>query len=938
MNLFKIFLQNSFQLITIASFLLLPTFLYSVDFDDLKDSHTTLYGSEKDSKYRFDALFIEWENWPRPNATHNYFHFFWFASTTDYPKYRKNQILPFYYSIESKVDKREFTSILLLYQKSVEKDGKDFSFWAPILPLYYTSRRATNHHSNYFWLVDTNKNLETNSIDQFWFVPIFFWKENDYFHLAPFRYFKKDKYSIWFPVFFHFGETEKESESGKNFGIPYYHSWSKEKDTLWIANYFSTEIKNTEYYSKTFIPFYHNWNSKESNGTVVFPLYLDINILDKESNSLDNYSANILGLATESSKGLLSPDISIDIGSVSDYYYLDTDISWLYYAFKISNRTSTKIISDLVFQDSGSKSLTINASNNNSTKSTGTLPKLHKKPSFTRENSFSFFGVNLLFGTIGYESADTKRHMRVLPLAWFTYDTVSDDKIYAGPLPLPFVWYTADDIQYRIIFPIYGYQNSEDAERLSYGLFLYLNEKIQNNNTQDTSVLWPFINWHSSDVKTGSRVLPFYWQRTIKEDSTLTNTSIIPPLLVYKNSTLRDETNSSSFYSPYYINTKSVSAYNNETIVDEFTMIPIIYFRDSSNNVYWENYFILFNRYEYSDSKAYFAFPLFLSSQSISTTISNKALEKNSFYSIPFSRSIKSEEGRIQESTVFFPIIPIYYNYTDKTTSHTNLFFFLDWKIENDTLTSLLLFPFYYSPKINPAQDDPLYFHIIPLYFSYNTNNTYEGFIAGLYLELTPNLNYQNFLYLYEYDQNKIANSTKLGFLLNSIRWESDSNRFDFSILYGAIEYEKKLESIDMNLLWLSYKNRDKYKQLNLVPLYYAKDTDHSKTRWFAPLLYYSNQDNTSYTEHSGLGLLYYRDRSYTSEPSLTSILLGTLYYKTVKPSERGYIGQGSLWGGLWEYNTEEDTDYSKFSILKFLFSRTATNGDVKYKILFLEF
>ena len=87
-------------------------------------------------------------------------------------------------------------------------------------------------------------------------------------------------------------------------------------------------------------------------------------------------------------------------------------------------------------------------------------PKLSRKKSVSREESLSFSGYSLLFGLLSYEAADTRRHFRLLPLSWFSWDKTSDDKVYVAPL---FLWYQTEVLEYFVFFPFYGKQKDEDA-------------------------------------------------------------------------------------------------------------------------------------------------------------------------------------------------------------------------------------------------------------------------------------------------------------------------------------------------------------------------------------------------------------------------------------------------------------------------------------------
>ncbi len=1265
--------------------------LWGVDYDDLEETRVKVYGSEKDKKYRLDGFFVEWENWPRENPTHNHFHFLWFANTTNYPKFKKNQIFPFFSTIESKVDPRSSKNYLLLYSSEIDRDGNESNFflpfyfsgkgkdnssylgifpffyssrmespsysnsnlifpgyyydrsyiektntiqslsispfhynatlsrnkqesktsWFPLIPIVYKSEEQEDRHTNYFWIFDTNRNLATDQLDRVWILPFFYWKQNSYlsifpiylnklsdkdntgewyalfpplynsyspnhsvfyflnyytskknlsstkdefttffpfylfgrnasgetshlipfifsykkeadktsetnflllfdlafdkneklerfwflpfyfykkneynyvfpfffqnsrkeegfkekeisssswfgflppiyisisshhstfylinfyrnttvhadkventtafvpifwnyqssqnesstivpfvyyknqeknqgihtnfltlldytvnqedeltrvwlfpfyfykknsyhyilpfyfanqvankdkeentwgpfyyfhetsrsrekllflyYHSAektkyadesvlnvfpffyswkkeknesvysikleesgflffpffyrtdhqgdgtfsnflgfvswsknkeeqltqmtvfPFRFYKKNQYSIWFPFSFQFGNTENNTVTGKRWGLGFYSSWSPEKENFWLLNYYSQIEPQRKLYSRTLFPFFHSWNAATSNGTIVFPIYLNADFQDEiEKDKFNNVNVNILGLTSQSSKGIFTPNVELDGGKISKYYYFDTDISWLYYAFRISSRTSTKLIEDLLPQKTPKEFL---AKNENTLRK----PTLESKRSFTREDSFNFFGMNLFFGVFGYEAADSKRHIRLLPLAWFTYDKEIEENIYAGPLPLPFVWYSSVDIKYRIIFPLYGYQQSEDAERQSYGLFLFLKENIRENNREETSVLWPFINWHDSDIKSGSRFLPFYWQRTLKEKGELSKSIFFPLLLSYLNSKKANSgetietwltpflfrfdkplnngkqirmfptiplfywtyTNTkfdeeTLFLSPFFIRWKIEDKLDKAKATSNFWLVPVIGFESESKENYWLNYFLLFNKYRSQNSDSLTIFPF-------------------------YHRKDDIENGElIQRSSFYFPLMPILK--TEKPIGKSN-------PIASETFIS----PLFLENSQSSEKGELYRERFLPIPF--------------LYSERDKKLesNFSSLLLIFQYQTNK----------------EKSSFRFLPIFQFSYLNEKPKKESDTLNWLFPLYWNSThrylgkpkswQYSKNLITPLYTNLVNNEREIR-FIPFLYFASEnENESFRNY----------------------------------------------------------------------------------------
>ena len=58
------------------------------------------------------------------------------------------------------------------------------------------------------------------------------------------------------------------------------------------------------------------------------------------------------------------------------------------------------------------------------------------------------------------------------------------------------------------------------------------------------------------------------------------------------------------------------------------------------------------------------------------------------------------------------------------------------------------------------------------------------------------------------------------------------------------------------------------------------------------------------------------------------------MLWNEVYKKERGFHSVGMLWDLLFDYETETETGYSKFSILKFLYKRVELNGEVSHRVM----
>ncbi len=778
----------------------------------------------------------------------------------------RRNIFPFYYSWSKKFKKTDgFLG---------NEDGYS------VFPLIYRNRTQDDIYTNILGFVSWTKNSSNELIQN---------------NIFPFRFYEKNVHSIWFPFSFQFGNTEDNSESGSKWGLGFYSSWSPEANQLWILNYYSkTDIKKEEH-STTFFPLYHSWKGETSKGTLFFPIYFDGDFADEtDKEKYNNVNFNILGIASQSTKGIFEPSFSVDGGKISKYYYLDTDISWLYYGFRISNRTSTKLIENIL---PNAKSEAVLSGVKNRPDSA----KITSQRNFTREDSYNFFGVNFLFGVFGYEAADTKRHIRLLPLAWFTYDTEVDENIYAGPLPLPFVWYSSSELKYRVIFPIYGYQNSPDAKRHSYGLFLYLKEDLVENSVHERSILWPFANWHSSEMKTGSRILPIYWKRIkLDDDGSVSDSLVIPPLLTYINKTEYPQNiTMNTWISPFFLRFDDVYSLGRKTT--GMTTIPFYYNSlVKTKDVEDRNFLVFpfyFDKKEFKKEELVYhshfyllILPILVFDKPISreNTIASRHIISPLF----FSTAVRVDTGEIYKES-FLPI-PFLYMETDlkKNTDFTGLLLLFQ-RANNPDKISYRFLPFFQYSKEKRIQNRE----------SYVANWAFPFFlnVRSRYLDDSANLR-----------DSHIFGSILFSSIVNH---EKDIKLVPL-IYYSSDTYEESFRSY---LLFTNHTLREDFESLNVFPVFhkskeeFASGLGTKNKEWLIPFYYYANQiyGNGRTAESNIYSLLYTQNQKYSKEGRLedSRLVLPLLLYAK---EERDSFYE---WSWLFFIQSKTDKFKSSFNI-----------------------
>ncbi|PJZ46766.1 hypothetical protein EHQ30_08720 [Leptospira brenneri] len=779
--------------------------IFSKTWADLEsEKEIQVYGSERSAKFTSSNIFYDVENWTNHYSVRalGIYRFY------DYPKAKTKSVFPFYYHIQSKSDHREYKRIINL-NRTVEKDAVDqsfypFLFWGKdtgssymtSIPFFFSSRSETKSKLGFPvipLLYYHNRDISGENRNHYTrFLTLFHSEVSDQkgfhnFSIFPLIYYSKDNY-LFLPLIL-FYQNHHTNINEYWFGPIYFWTNKAKEERLFVG-----------------FPFIAHYRAEGKEFDLVFPLYLNY------ANEEEDYHINLLWYTKTNSANV---NLATNDGNI----YLDFDFGLFYNLVGFSQRT--KVLSGV---GSTPKNKTIDS----------TDPKVVKKREFNRENSNSFIGYQLLFGIFSYEKSDSKKHIRLLPLAWFTWDEASDDNVVLLPPFFP-IWlsYQSDDLEYKVLFPLYGKQKDKDSEFRAYLLNVYLTEDSKEDNRKERSYLWPIVNVYESDQGSGHRVLPFYIHRINQ----------------------KAETKISNTYTLFSIYQKSEN--------------PSGSHRDF---LFW---------------------PLWISYEN----------RDNSNYQ--------------KESSLW--VTPFFYRNWRESGTRTNILWFIDWEWskesdlatkfqtkpvinveKKESLSHLLIFPFY---KSNTS------FSVIPLSFNSWTKDSFTTFTLLNYLSWNKTGHYYNFLYLFES--------------------ENTESNYKFKSLGGLLSgFQKKPSEMErITFLWLGYDDRSYKTIYNFFPIVRTADADKEKSRLYGPFLYYLFDSEEEKTELMLAGLGYYHNKTKSDQQYSTYILLGALYQEKTE-LERGYLKRGSLWGWLWEYQTEEN-GYEKFSILK-LFSYTKETDGTK--------
>ncbi len=164
--------KTPFILLVISFIMIFAPLSFAASWSDLKEGEREIFGSEKERKYPINAFFVEYERW----ENHRSFHFLWFLQSTDYPRYSSFHLLPFYYHLESKIDRREkkFAWPVLPYYRVRDLDHE----YKTIFPLYASTTRPQSIDWNILYLVYGGKERKAERKESYFgILPVFYYQK-----------------------------------------------------------------------------------------------------------------------------------------------------------------------------------------------------------------------------------------------------------------------------------------------------------------------------------------------------------------------------------------------------------------------------------------------------------------------------------------------------------------------------------------------------------------------------------------------------------------------------------------------------------------------------------------------------------------------------------------------------------------------------------------
>lgn len=685
------------------------------------------------------------------------------------------------------------------------------SFWFPLLPLVYHSSEGDRSHTNILGLVDYK---DGESFEHFWLMPFVFHKPGS-------------GYRIYLPFYMRpSGNTE---ENGYSFGILHYHSWSPESRIMWLGpcvNYFRP-LKEERL--QILFPVYLSWKFK-SRATVLLPW--SVSYEDKKR----SFYVNLLGLSRSVMAGPLSTDISVGAGEYKERWYLDTELSWLYNAFSLSTRVSMEkpfrddediLISDVENSEEAKAAAQDPAKQK---------PLLRHKGNVSRENSEFFWGWKFLFGWTAYESADTRRHFRLLPLSWFTWDTESSSKLYT--VPFAFLSYESeeDQTEYLAIFPafipLYGHQKEKESYKYAYLLNALWIEFNDEDKLHEYTALWPFINFYYSPVKSGFRVFPVVWHKQYQlDENNVTRTIVLP---VYYSKHERDKNNNiinKFVINPLYYSTMSTSGTDTTSKI----LVPLLLYYTSAGT--------MLNPPEWQSNQILSDEDKIISRGKKIENIADDYSFAPFYYS--HTRTIKTADSTAARETLF---LLGYYSYASAMINETIFLFGLYGHSRSaDTEKYIALYGLF-NRKVKEGESEV---SLMPFYYSYKSDAfTETSALLGLFRQSESSSGERDFRLLYGllYGSSAYKNSVYTDFDSGNRTLTSDTMERWWILPFPS--YYEKSRNAEVNytrkssmcLFWYSKNESDLNNYASVLwipvlPLFYKYESD-TQRHWNFMLLF----------------------------------------------------------------------------------------------------
>jgi len=893
--------------------------------NDLDEGEHKIYGREKEEKFPVKAFLIEKEVW----ENHYSYMVLWLYKYTNYPKYESTRFIPFYYKLNSKIDNRSMTLVppLLSY---FETDG-DLENSYIFFPVYYSSISTAKSDRSLLLLI--------------WWGDDNYVKMNySYLTVFPIFYYSKEvhvehgygKYKWINPLFVSWRDTPSTGEDDTHLWwapiIPltfhYTYKYGGHRNIFWILDY---SWDREDYYYHLF-PIFAAWKDTEYNGgnknitrETLTLLFARRTVIEEKSNE-SIYS------------NFWIPIIPVFFRSNDKVEGTHTNIAWLIdWKSNIDGELDSFWFIPFVFHRTGEKGYKYY------------IP-FYCKPSGATETEGYTFGIFHYYEW--RESGST-----IWSWLYYSRDDFVERDDKAGEREefyythfIPFYWsWKSEESRGRFILPLYYQYKDDQREIFITGLGIaktaYMgpfNPAVSagltnkdNNWYLDSEISWLYDVWSSSGripIKN-----PFGSKDNIADISKEKNHNMDSKESNQKTGLVSGVERKGRENSEFFWGWKvffGLIAYEKADSQRHARFFPLAWLtwnEDSNDKVY--AFLPFFVSYLSEDTKTeYFAvFPFYLMQKE------DRSYRKLYLLNLYISEYDASED--CYDKSILWPVINWYGSPSRNGFRIFPLFWHKNWNDGTNESYSSMFIPFYMR-SVEPDSKSLIIFPALS-YFNEDQHSKTK-FIAGTYWYRSENYERENILYIYDHEKyfNDNNRSDQYSLLFRTIEFDFEEKYKEMWLLWSLLlKYKdyKKTEDYDIDaFLWLAGITRDKdYFHNRILPLYWYSSDRDSYNLILPPILSRFSEDRGGNFDLGLLGLLYYRNEDRYNYSDRRMVLLGAIYNE-VKYPERRYHARGSLWGILWDYETEDDGYFKKFTILKGLYKYINNNGKTEQSLFWV--
>ena len=965
-----------FKVIGLAAALVcLTPALDARSWDDLDEGEVEIYGREREEKLPIRLFFVQKEKWDN----HDSFHALWLYGYTDYPRYRSDRLLPFYYRLQSKIDNRyRFISPVYFH----ERDGSDndrsllwLFYWGAdtgrqsnyswIFPFYYNSNNPADgqslfvsllyaretyrggHNSTILWLAYWSEN-EAHALRQSALLPFFYHRvqgDEERTLTTPLFWYNRsgvgaDRYLSWgAPIIplvmydtngansdltvLYLIRHRRRGEGLLTYALPlYYYAGNTTHSTasylfpfIWVTN-------APERSSWFIFPIFYA--AKMSKGsTIISPVYISLTEESSEFKMLFplhlNYRAKDYSLHVNATGISLSEEeLALAPASLElsrEKIVVDWNFGWFYNLFRLSSRDTVR------FGGASEAPLTSPAA-----------PRGEQVEPVESTTSPDETAVTRVRQKRERTRADSESFFGWYMLFGAAAYERADHYRHFRLLPLSWLtWSSKSDEGLQTVIPFYVRYKDEDSYYLVVFPF-YGSEQTYEKDCTGKKSTWLIIGyWDEFECETKNSEQTVLWPLYNHYQTPEKGGFRIFPLF-WKKWTATPEGEMQTHFSPLH---------HTRIRGENFSTISWLFYRDRFAGGQTFGSWGLFHiaRTDDDASSTTYIFPVYHSRRgynSGSEMASKPEVSTIFTFAAVFWRFKTMRTNERRSETQLSPLYIwhqadkshyvyswLYYQTVSPAAKSRGIPLLYHQKARNDnSYRNFYIFPYYSSTQIHGDESEPEQVTwIIPVYFR-ETRTGYSKNLVPLVAGMTSDINSEAFswhalVWTFAYDRRQKTTS--------------------FNVLYGLLHrYENDTDVFSWHLaLAVGYKRRqsDSYLRHHLLPLWWYSRQGND-TNLYLPFLlakFQNENDGNRIFRALVLGILYYQNSDFAAYDQTLAIALGTIYYHNKYP-ERHFDSYGSLYGVLWHYETEDN--YRRFALLTFIYIRTETEKGVKHRVL----